>query len=126
MAIAKGNKYRTKKATAKRSDVTKAVTQPRTKGVKILSSEDSKNVGRPGFGGMIPGPVDGKDSVKRVRQIDPARGITQPGADIITTSPVDLVGPVNPKVVGGVSNTKSVGAGRRVVPPLPKSQPVKR
>ena len=125
MAQAKGFKYPSKKATPKRNDVTKSVTRKRGS-VKILSSEDAKNVGRPGFKGTIPGPVDGKDSVKRVRQIDPARGITQPGADIITTSAIDLVGPNNPKIVGGVSNTKSVRSGKKTIPALKKSPPRKR
>ena len=118
---AKGLNRGPTKATAKRNDITSIVTKKRVQSPKILSSEDSQAVGRPGFGGKVPGPVDGKDSVKRVRQIDPARGITLPGADVITSSSVDLVGKLRPRImsqalVAPMSNAKKTvkRAGNRL------------
>jgi hypothetical protein len=73
---------------------------------KIISGEAHKAVGRPGFRGTVQG-TEGKISVRRVRQIDPARGITQPGADKITSTNIDLVGEQSPRVVGGKVNTRT-------------------
>jgi hypothetical protein len=62
---------------------------------KILSGESNKNVGRPGFRGFIPGPF-GKDRVRVLRKNDPADGRTQPGANVITDTHIDLVGNQSP------------------------------
>jgi hypothetical protein len=87
----------------------------RVQSPRVLSSEDSRNVGRPGFGGFLQGPVDGKLSVRRLMRRDPAKGITQPQADKITTTNVDIVGPVSPTVKSTVSRPDSFGAGRRAI-----------
>ena len=60
---------------------------------KIISSEDSKNVGRPGFKGWVQGVSNtGKASIRRLMVNDPSRGITQPQADKLTETHIDLVG----------------------------------
>jgi hypothetical protein len=84
--------YRTK------GETTGAMTQPKT-GVQVLTGQAALYVGRPGFGGRIPGPIDGKVSVKRVIKVDPRDGLSLPAADKFTNSHVDIVGPVNPKSV---------------------------
>jgi hypothetical protein len=61
--------------------------------VKIVSSEDSKYVGRPGFKGWVQSVSNtSKASIRRVMANDPARGITQPQADKITDTHIDIVG----------------------------------
>jgi hypothetical protein len=61
--------------------------------VKIVSSEDSKNVGRPGFKGFVQNVSNTtKASVRRLMVNDPSKGISQPAADKITTTHIDLVG----------------------------------
>jgi hypothetical protein len=81
-----------------RKETTRAMTAPR-KSVRVLTSEDAKNVGRPGYKGKVPGPVDGKDSVRRVMQRDPSRGTSLPAADKITSAGIDLIGKQSPKVL---------------------------
>jgi hypothetical protein len=92
--------------------------QRSTSSPKILSSQDSTAVGRPGFRRKIQG-TEGKASVKRVRVIDPARGITQPGADKITTAHIDLVGNQSPKIVGGKVNTQFSSGKSKIRKPQP-------
>lgn len=124
MARAKGLKYTgPKKGSAAKNDNTKTNTQKRA-GVKTLSTEAANAVGRPGFGGNIPGPVDGKTSVKRVMQRDPSKGITSAAADKITDTHVDLVGPVNPKVLS-TTNVTAPNTGQRVIRPPRNSPPVR-
>ena len=89
---------------------------------KIISGEAHKAVGRPGFRGKIQGKL-GKISVRRVRVIDPAKGITQPGADVITTAHIDLVGNQSPKIVGGKSQTQFPSGKSAVHKPQP---PIKK
>jgi hypothetical protein len=61
--------------------------------VKIVSSESSKHVGRPGFRGWVQGVSNtGKASIRRLMVNDPARGITQPQADKLTETHIDIVG----------------------------------
>lgn len=124
MARAKGFGYYSKKGSARRNDNTPVHQQARGS-VRILSTQDATAVGRPGFGGYIPGPHDGKTSIRRLMVNDPAKGITQPGADVITDNKVDLVGALNPKIVGGTSNTQ-FPAGKKTVKTPRKSPPVKR
>jgi len=81
--------YRTK------GETTGAMTQPKS-GVQVLTGQAALFVGRPGFGGRIPGPVDGKTPVKRVIKVDPRDGLSLPAADKFTNSHVDIVGPVAP------------------------------
>jgi len=94
-----------------------------TGSIRRLSSEDSKNVGRPGFGHLIAGPQDGKDSVRRVMQRDPARGTSLPQADKMIADPnihVDLIGPVNPRILRTPDLTRRVGSAKKVIrPPSP-------
>jgi hypothetical protein len=60
---------------------------------KIVSSESSKHVGRPGFRGWVQGVSNtSKASIRRLMVNDPSRGITQPQADKITDTHIDLVG----------------------------------
>ena len=60
---------------------------------KIISSEDSKNVGRPGFRGWVHGVSNtSKASVRRLMVRDPSKGISQPQADKLTDTHIDLVG----------------------------------
>jgi hypothetical protein len=60
---------------------------------KIVSSESSKNVGRPGFRGFVSNVSNTtKASVRRVMVRDPSRGITLPQADKLTETHIDLVG----------------------------------
>ena len=60
---------------------------------KIVSSESSKHVGRPGFRGWVQGVSNtGKASIRRLMVNDPSRGITQPQADKLTETHIDLVG----------------------------------
>jgi hypothetical protein len=80
---------------------------------KITSSEDSKNVGRPGFKGFVPGPR-GKDSVRTLRVNDPADGRTQPGAKKITTTHIDLVGNLGRPLAGLRSNV-SFAKGKKTI-----------
>jgi hypothetical protein len=81
--------------------------------VKIVSSESSKNVGRPGFRGFVQKVSNtGKASVRRLMVNDPSKGISQPGSDVITTTHIDLVGsrakgtPVGRSKPTGFSNAK--------------------
>lgn len=124
MARAKGLPRGQTKGSAAKNDQTKISQQRRVQSPKILSSEAANNVGRPGFGGKVPGPVDGKSSVKVLRAVDPAKGETLPAANKITTTHVDLVGTQNPKILGGTSQTAS-NSGKRVVRPPRQSQPVR-
>jgi hypothetical protein len=111
-----------KKGSAPKNDNTKTL-QGNRRTLRTLSSEDSKYVGRPGFRGLVPGPVDGKAGIRRVRQVDPARGITQPGADVITTANVDLVGAQNPGIESQAL-TAAPSQGKKVVRPPRSSAPV--
>lgn len=92
---------------------------------KIISGQDATAVGRPGFRGREQG-TEGKKSVKRVRQIDPARGITQPGADKITSSHIDLVGQSSAKIVGGKVQTQFPSGKKAVKKAMPGSTIKKR
>jgi hypothetical protein len=98
-----------------------------TKGVKKVSGEDWKYVGRPGFKGKIPGPVDGKDSVRRVMRPDPAKGVVSPEAANITSSKVDLIGAQSPRTMVQPLPGSPQGydnAGRKSIPAPRKSKPV--
>jgi hypothetical protein len=94
--------------------------------VKTLTSEGAKNVGRPGFGGTVPGPRDGKDSVRRVMVRDPRKGITSPAANKITTSKIDLIGKQSPKIVAQplAGTVKGYDSGRKSIRAPRKSKPV--
>jgi hypothetical protein len=112
--------YRTK------GETTAAQTQ-KTAGVKVLTGQAAFAVGRPGFKGRIPGPVDGKLSVNRVMRVDPRDGLTLPAANKITNTHVDIVGPVGPKTVAQplVGSPQSFeGGGRKTVDTPRKSPPV--
>lgn len=114
-----------KKGKGRTNDNT-AVSQQGRSGVRVLSTEAANAVGRPGFGGKIPGPVDGKASVKRVMRRDPAVGLTLPNTDRITTQKVDLFGPVNPRIITDslASNPSAPNTGKKVVRPPRRSAPV--
>lgn len=117
MARAKGLGFRSKKASAQRNDNTKTFTQQR-EGVKVLSSQDATAVGRPGFKkGLIPGPADGKVSVKRLMVRDPARGVTSKAADKITNAKTDLIGDQNPAILSQQGVPQKIGKSRKIVPP---------
>lgn len=61
---------------------------------KIVSGEGYKNVGRPGFRGMAGrGSNTTKAAIRRIMRNDPSVGVTQPGADKITTTHIDIVHP---------------------------------
>ena len=130
---ARGKVYQgAKKGSANTNDNTNAV-RAKTQRVKILSSKDSEAVGRPGFKnvGGTPGPVDGKQNVRRLMVRDPAVGREQSSADKITTTNVDLVGVQNPKILSGAGVQPAFSACRQTVSsgqPTggPKSKPVKR
>lgn len=111
------------KGKAPRNDNT-AVSQQRRKKVRVLSTESANAVGRPGFGGFVPGPADGKASVKRLMVRDPAKGITSPAADKLTSSNVDLVGPVSPNILT-TTNYSKPNTGQKVVRPPRSSAPVR-
>lgn len=95
---------------------------PRAKGfgkgsgrVVKVSSEDSKYVGRPGFRGFVQNVSNTtKAGVRRVMRNDPAVGITQPGADLITDTHIDLVGGLSPDISGDQIPT-SFSSGRKTV-----------
>jgi hypothetical protein len=91
--------------------------------VKILSSQDATAVGRPGGFGLVQSPRQFvKNSVRRLMRNDPAVGITQPGADKITSAPgVDLVsGTQSPEVrTSKPLPPSNVSSGQRVIPPKP-------
>jgi len=114
------------KGTRTRKETTRAMTASRVP-VKVLTSEAAKNVGRPGFKGNIPGPVDGKLSVRRVLQRDPKRGTSLPAADKITSAGVDLIGKQNPRVLmqplPGTQGNRYDNA-RKSIPATRKSPPV--
>lgn len=119
-----------KKGSAMKNDNTRTVSGADQR-VKILSSQDATAVGRPGFKGTVPGPVDGKAGVKILKQRDPSKGLSQPGADKITGTNVDLVGAQNPTIVSAAGVQKAFGTGRKTVSsgqPTggPKSLPKKR
>jgi hypothetical protein len=102
-----------------------ALGQQRRAKVKTLSTEAANAVGRPGFGGTIPGPVDGKSKVRILNSdADPASGLASKAAGKITTSGVDLVGPQNPKVLS-TTNVNPPTSGQRVVRPPRQSAPVR-
>jgi hypothetical protein len=109
-----------KKGSARRNDNSGIYS---TGSVRRLSSENANQVGRPGFGHLIAGPQDGKTSVRRVMQRDPARGTSLPVADKMIADPnihVDLYGPVNPRIVRAPDPTRSVGSAKKVIrPPRP-------
>jgi hypothetical protein len=113
---AKGVKYASTKASAVRNDNTRALTQGKS-GVRRLSSQDATAVGRPGFGPMLPGPVDGKIGVKRLMVRDPAKGISSSAADKITTAKTDLIGTQNPTILSQQGVPQPIGNARKVVPP---------
>jgi len=106
-----------KKGRARKNDNTSVKAGSKAQSVKVLTSEDSKNVGRPGFQGLVPGPQDGKASIRRFMRDDPAVGITQPGADVITTTNIDLVGPVNPSTVLADRATAPNSGKKTIRPP---------
>lgn len=113
-----------KKGRAGRNDNTAVSQQGRSK-VRVLSTGGVDAVGRPGFGGNIPGPVDGKSSVRILNSdADPASGLASAAASKMTTSGVDLVGPVNPAIKSTTNFTKP-NTGQRVVRPPRQSAPVR-
>lgn len=114
-----------KKGKSAKNDNT-AVSQQGRSSVRVLSSEAANAVGRPGFGGMIPGPVDGKDSSVKIlnSDVDPASGIASKAAGRITNSKEDLVGAVNPRIMTTTNFTKP-NTGTRVVRPPRQSAPVR-
>jgi len=119
-----------KKGSAVKNDNTRTVSGADQR-VRVLSSRASEAVGRPGFKGSVPGPVDGKARVRILKQRDPAVGRTQPAADKITGTNVDLVGTQNPKILSSqgvnpnfTSGKKSVSSGQPTGGP--KSLPKKR
>ena len=123
----------TKKGSAVTNDNTRTLRQNAKQGVKILSSQDATAVGRPGYKnvGGVPGPVDGKQSVRRLMVRDPAVGREQASADKITTSNVDLVGTQNPKILSGAGVQPKFSSGKKTVSSGqpsggPKSAPKKR
>lgn len=111
------------KGSAAKNDNT-SVSQQGRSSVRTLSTQDATAVGRPGFKGFVPGPVDGKASVRRVIARDPAKGRTLPAADKITDTHVDLVGPVNPKILS-TTNATTPNTGKRVIRPPRQSAPVR-
>jgi hypothetical protein len=131
---AKGKIYPgSKKGRAMTNDNTATGRSNARQGVRILSSQDSAYVGRPGFKnvGGVPGPVDGKQNVRRLMVRDPAVGRTGPGGDKITSTNVDLVGEQNPKILSGQGINPVTHAGKKTISsgqPTggPKSPPVKR
>lgn len=119
-----------KKGSATKNDNTRTLSGADQR-VRILSSQDAQYVGRPGFKGTVPGNVDGKSGVKRLMRNDPSVGITQPGADKITNSNVDLVGTQNPTILSGAGVQEAFPTGKKTIstgqPSGPaKSPPVKR
>lgn len=110
------------RARSARNDNTGILSKGRS-AVRTLSSEASKFVGRPGFGGFKPGPVDGKLSVKRLMQRDPSKGITSKAADNITTTHVDLLGDPKPRILAA-NRAAAPNAGKKVVSTPRFSQPV--
>lgn len=114
-----------KKGKSAKNDNT-AVSQQGRSSVRVLSSEAANAVGRPGFGGMIPGPVDGKDTSVKIlnSDVDPASGIASKAAGRITNSKEDLVGAVNPRIMTTTNFTKP-NTGTRVVRPPRQSAPVR-
>jgi len=103
-----------KKGSAVTNDNTRTVSGGRQP-VRILSSKDAEQVGRPGFKPTIPGPVDGKQGVKRLMRNDPSVGVTQPGADKITSSNVDLVGSQNPKILSAAGVQEAFPTGKKTI-----------
>jgi hypothetical protein len=103
-----------------------AISQARRSKVRVLSTEAANNVGRPGFGGMVPGPVDGKDTSVRIlnSDADPASGIASKAGGRITSQKEDLVGPVNPRIMS-TTNVKPPNTGQRVIRPARQSAPVR-
>jgi hypothetical protein len=110
-------------AKAKRGDVARAVGGGRIR-VRTLSSQDSQYVGRPGFGGLVGGPAEGKKSVRRLIRRDPASGRTLPAADKITTTHIDLVGP-SPTIIRSTTRltTGPSSKGKKVI--RPRTRPPK-
>jgi len=107
------------------SETTAAMTA-KTTGVQKLSGEAWKYVGRPGFKGKIPGPVDGKDNVTRKMVTAPTKGITTPQAAKITSAHVDLIGGQNPaRVIQPLPNTpQPYDTARKSVATPRKGSPV--
>jgi hypothetical protein len=109
-----------------RGETTRAMSTKKT-GVRVLTGQAALFVGRPGFGGRIPGPVDGKLSVKRVMMRDPKIGTELKAADKITSTHVDLIGNPRPTVkmqpLPG-SPQAFDNAGRKSIPTPRKSKPV--
>lgn len=112
-----------KKGSAARNDNTRTDRVP-TQTPRILTSQAATAVGRPGFKGAVPGPVDGKQSVRVLKQRDPAKGLSQPGADKITTTDVDLVGDQNPTILSAAGVQKAFTKNQRTVRTPRKSPPV--
>jgi hypothetical protein len=112
-----------KKGSAARNDNT-GVSQARRSKVRTLSTAAADAVGRPGFGGNVPGPVDGKSSVRILNNdADPASGIASKAAGRITTQHVDLMGPQNPKMLS-TTNVQQPNKSQRVIRPPRSSAPV--
>ena len=113
-----------KKGKSPRNDNSAVAAQGRSS-VRILSSEAANNVGRPGFGGKVPGPQDGKLSVKRLNSdADPASGIASKAADKMTLQKEDLIGNVNPTILS-TTNVTGSNSGQRVIRPPRSSAPVR-
>lgn len=103
-----------KKGSATKNDNTRTVSGADQR-VRILTSQASLAVGRPGFKGYVPGNVDGKSGVRRVMRNDPSVGVTQPGASKITGTNVDLVGTQNPTVYSAAGVQKAYSTGRKEI-----------
>ena len=93
----------------------------RSGGVRVLSSEDSKNVGRPGHKLFAKSIESGKASVKRLMVRDPAKGVSNEAAAKHihhTADPkVDLVeGVQSPEILSSLPNPPtSFGSGKRTI-----------
>jgi pSer/pThr/pTyr-binding forkhead associated (FHA) protein len=84
--------------------------------VKIVSSESSKNVGRPGFRRFVQNVSNtSKASIRRLMVNDPSKGISQPQANKITDTHIDTIGSgAKGTPVGRRVNT-SYGSGRKTI-----------
>lgn len=84
--------------------------------VKIVSSEDSKNTGRPGFRGFVQNVSNtSKASVRRLMVKDPSKGISQPAADKITSTHIDVVGGAAKGSPVGRTSPTSFGKDRKTI-----------
>ncbi len=126
MARAKGFSSFQPKGKASRGDNAKTFGKTR-QGVRVLSSKDSEQVGRPGgHAAYKSGPQDGKLPVKRLMRDDPSVGRTQPAADNLVADMsvhVDLIGDQSPQILAQ-DKMAPVNAGKKVVRPPRSSKPV--